>query len=41
MHIPLKYLITAGGKIVCLRCTAKSKRTKLQCAKPALKASSK
>ena len=39
MHSPLRYLDTAGGKIVCLRCTAKSKRTKLQCAKPALKAS--
>ena len=35
MHIPLKYLITAGGKIVCLRCTAISNRSKLQCAKPA------
>lgn len=33
------YLLTAGGKIRCLRCTAKSTRTKLQCSKPALKAS--
>ena len=41
MHNPFKYLSTAGGRITCLRCTAKSKRTKLQCAKPALKASSK
>ncbi len=34
---PEKYLITAGGKIRCWRCKAKSSRTKLQCAKPALK----
>ena len=34
-----KSLITAGGKITCLRCTAQSKRTKLQCGRPALKAS--
>ena len=33
------YLVTAGGKICCLRCTARSSRTKLQCAKPALKSS--
>jgi hypothetical protein len=33
------YLTTAGGKIKCLRCTARSSRTKLQCCKPALKAS--
>ena len=39
MSISFKYLSTAGGRITCLRCTAKSKRTKLQCAKPALKAS--
>ena len=31
------YLITAGGKIRCWRCKARSSRTKLQCAKPALK----
>jgi hypothetical protein len=31
------YLITAGGKIRCRRCKAKSSRTKLQCSKPALK----
>jgi hypothetical protein len=31
-----KYLLTAGGKITCLRCTAKSTRTKLQCGRPAL-----
>ena len=33
------YLVTAGGRICCLRCTARSSRTKLQCAKPALKSS--
>ena len=35
-----QYLVTAGGNICCLRCTASSTRTKLQCAKPALKISS-
>ena len=34
-----KYLFTAGGKITCLRCTANSSRTKLQCGRPALKKS--
>jgi hypothetical protein len=34
-----KYLITAGGKITCLRCTAMSKNSRLQCKKPALKVS--
>ena len=38
MHIS-KFLVLAGGHIRCLRCTAQSKRTKLQCARPALKAS--
>ena len=33
------YLLTAGGKITCLRCTAKSTRTKLQCGRPAIKKS--
>jgi hypothetical protein len=33
------YMTTAGGRITCLRCTAKSSRTKQQCRKPALKAS--
>ncbi len=32
-------LLTAGGAILCLRCTAKSKRTGEQCRKPALKSS--
>jgi hypothetical protein len=35
------YLFTAGGEIKCLRCTARSIRTKLQCGKPALKTSTK
>ncbi len=30
----------AGGKISCLRCTARSSRTGLQCGRPALKSSS-
>ncbi len=34
---PEKCLITAGGEIRCRRCKAQSSRTKLQCAKPALK----
>jgi len=34
---PEKYLTTADGKIRCRRCKAESSRTKLQCAKPALK----
>ena len=33
------YLQTAGGKITCLRCTAKSTRTKMQCGRPAIKTS--
>ena len=32
-------LTTANGRITCLRCTAKSSRTKIQCGKPALKSS--
>ena len=35
----VKHLSTGGGKITCLRCTAKSSRTKLQCGRPAIKAS--
>lgn len=34
-----QYLQTAGGKITCLRCTAQSTRTKLQCGRPAIKTS--
>lgn len=34
-----KFLVLAGGYIRCIRCTAMSKRTKLQCGRPALKAS--
>ena len=33
------FLVTAGGQIRCLRCTAKSSRTGVQCAKPALRIS--
>ena len=35
----VKYLITGGGRITCLRCTAKSSRTKEQCGRPAIKTS--
>jgi hypothetical protein len=34
-----QYLLTANGKIRCLRCSAKSTRTKLQCGRPAIKIS--
>jgi len=34
-----QFLVTAGGNIKCLRCTASSTRTKQQCGKPALKTS--
>ena len=34
-----KFLLTAGGRICCLRCTAQSSRTKAQCGKPAMKSS--
>jgi hypothetical protein len=30
-------LITLGGRVICKRCQAMSKRTKLQCAAPTLK----
>ena len=33
------YLVTAGRKIKCLRCTASSTRTKQQCGRPSLKTS--
>lgn len=33
------FLVTAGGQIKCVRCTAKSSRTGVQCAKPALRIS--
>ena len=32
-----QYLITAGGRIKCHRCQARSSRTKLQCGRPSLK----
>lgn len=34
-----KYLLTGGGKITCLRCTAKSTRTQQQCGRPSIKTS--
>ena len=34
-----KYVSTGGGRITCLRCTAKSVRSGDQCLKPALKSS--
>ena len=34
-----KYLLTGGGNITCLRCTAQSSRTKRQCRRPAIKTS--
>jgi hypothetical protein len=34
-----RFLSTAGGRITCLRCTAKSSRSKTQCKRPALKSS--
>ena len=33
-------ILTGGGRIECLRCTAHSSRTGLQCGRPALKSSS-
>ncbi len=36
LHIE-QTLKTLGGRVVCQRCQAKSKRTKLQCAAPAIK----
>jgi len=38
MHME-RFLLTAGGRITCLRCTAKSTRSGNQCLKPALKLS--
>jgi hypothetical protein len=40
IQYPEQYIVTAGGKIRCRRCKAQSSRTKLQCAKPALKGKS-
>ena len=34
-----QHLVTGGGKIICLRCTARSTRTKEQCGRPAIKTS--
>ena len=41
-HCPANYtslLVTAGGRLVCARCTAKSQTTGRQCGRPALKLS--
>ena len=32
-----RFVTLAGGRILCLRCTASSTRTKMQCRRPALK----
>ena len=32
-------MVSGGGRIKCLRCTARSKRTNLQCGRPALRTS--
>jgi hypothetical protein len=39
VDVKAKYLLTGGGTIQCLRCTAKSSRTGVQCGRPALKSS--
>ena len=39
MKYPETYLLTCGGRIFCVRCTAMSKNTREQCRKPALKIS--
>ncbi len=37
MYKPEQYLITAGGRIKCKRCHARSSRKKQQCGKPAMR----
>ena len=37
MPIPLSFLETAGGRIICTQCTARSKRTKERCRAPAMR----
>jgi hypothetical protein len=37
MKNAIPMLVTAGGKIVCVRCAAKSKRSGEQCKKPAMR----
>ena len=39
LHEIESQITTAGGRIMCPRCTAKSTRTKQQCGRPALKTS--
>jgi len=36
-YIPEKYLVTAGGKIMCVRCKAFLKKHGRQCLRPAIK----
>ena len=40
MYKPEQYLITAGGRIKCKRCQARSSRKKQQCGKPAMQGKS-
>lgn len=40
-HIPQGYFFTAGGRILCVQCTAKSKRTGAQCGSAAIKGKTK
>jgi hypothetical protein len=37
MYKPEQYLITAGGRIKCKRCQARSSRKRQQCGKPAMR----
>lgn len=36
-YIPEKYLVTAGGRIICIRCKAFLKKHGRQCLRPAIK----
>ena len=36
-HNPEAWIVTAGGRIRCLQCSAQSKRTKLRCRSPAIR----
>jgi hypothetical protein len=40
-HPPTGYCLTAGGRILCVQCTAKSKRTGVQCGAAAIKGKTK
>lgn len=39
LSVKIENLLTAGGKIQCMRCTASSSRTGVQCGRPALRSS--